>query len=208
MKYTIISGTGRAGTTLLVRILTKAGIDTGFDPAQLPVDPIAQAGLELDIRTKPSCAVVKSPWIATYIEEVLLDDQITIDHAIICTRKLFDAAESRRRVQRLNHRSLAVPGGLWGTSEPNQQEIYLTEMFYKLVFHLSAHDVPMTFLHFPRFASDCDYLLARLLPIFPNCNLERLRSVHQSEVAPELIHDFRLLETIEAMQRHRRRQSA
>ena len=190
--YTIISGTGRAGTTLLMRILTRAGLDTGIDLARASIDPIAHAGLEFDIRNKPNCAIVKSPWIATYVEEVLADSEITIDHAIVCTRNLFDAAESRRRIQRLNQTDVSVPGGLWGTSEPCDQEPYLAHMFYRLIFHLTEHDVPITFLHFPRFAIDPDYLIARLPAAFPNCDPERLLSAHGLEAAPELISDFRL----------------
>ena len=111
--YSIISGTGRAGTTLLVRILEKAGLDNGFDPAALSVvDPVARAGLELDLRDKSSAYIVKSPWIATYIDQVLSRDDIAIDHAIICIRGLYEAVESRRRVQMISQTAAAVPGGL------------------------------------------------------------------------------------------------
>jgi hypothetical protein len=187
-NYTIISGTGRAGTTLLVRILTKAGLDTGFDAEHLSVDPVSNAGLELDIRTKPDCSIVKTPYIATYIDQVFADGEIAIDHAIICIRKLHDAAESRRRIQVLRHTDESVPGGLWGVSAPGDQETYLKDIFYRLIFHLTRHEVPMTFLHFPRFATDAAYAVRELSKVFPNIDPERLRSAYQSEVVPELIH--------------------
>lgn len=189
-NYTIISGTGRAGTTLLVRILMKAGIDTGFD-ADATIDPVSHAGLELDIRTKPNCQVIKSPWIATYMDEVVRDPEIKIDHAIICMRDLYAAAESRRRVQRLRNTDEPVAGGLWGATEPAAQESYLAEVFYKLVFHLSEQDLPMTFLHFPRFAKDADYFVAKVSPIFPNVSASTLRAAHEAEVATALITDFK-----------------
>lgn len=188
-NYTIISGTGRAGTTLLVRILMKAGVDTGFD-ADAAIDPVAHAGLELDIRTKPDCRVVKSPWIATYLDQVVLDPEIAIDHAIICMRDLYAAAESRRRVQRLRNTEQPVAGGLWGATDPAAQEAYLAEVFYKLIFHLSEQEVPMTFLHFPRFAKDADYFVEKLAPIFPDVTGATLRAAHQAEVATDLITDF------------------
>jgi hypothetical protein len=187
--YTIISGTGRAGTTLLVRILGKAGLNIGFDPAALSVDPVAHAGLELDVREKPSCYIVKSPWMATYIDQVLPRDDIAIDHAIICIRGLYEAAESRRRIQLIS--GVAEPnGGLWETSIPEKQEVVLAELFYRLIFHLTEHDVPLTFLHFPRFARDPAYFVKKMSGIFGGIDPGRLESALLSEVQPELITDF------------------
>ena len=170
--YSIISEIGRAGTTLLVRILGKAGLDTGFDPAALSVvDSVARAGLELDLRDKPSAYIVKSPWIATYIDQVLSRDDIAIDHAIICIRGLYEAAESRRRVQMISQTAAAVPGGLWETSSPEKQEGVLAELFYRLIFHLTEYDIPLTFLHFPGLletppisSRKCRASFARLIP--------------------------------------------
>ncbi|MCG6205039.1 hypothetical protein LPW26_10355 [Rhodopseudomonas sp. HC1] len=188
-NYTIISGTGRAGTTLLVRILMKAGIDAGFE-SDTAVDPVAHAGLELDLRTKPDCKLVKSPWIATYIDEVVRDAEIKIDHAIICMRSLSDAAESRRRVQREQNTDAHVAGGLWGVTDPADQEAYLAEMFHRLLFTLSANAIPMTFLHFPRFANDVNYFVEMIHPVFPDVTVEDLRSAYDATVAPGLISDF------------------
>jgi hypothetical protein len=188
--YTIISGTGRAGTTLLVRILAAAGLDTGFDPAALSVDPVAHAGLELDLRAKPDCYVVKSPWIATYIEQVLSEGDVVIDHAIICVRDIRDAAESRKRIQLIHKTDAEVPGGLWKTSDPNAQEAVLAGLFFRLIFHLSEHGVPMTFLHFPRFATDRGYFVEKLSGVFPLVDPERMGAALNAEVRPTLITNF------------------
>ncbi len=165
--YCIISGTGRAGTTLLARVLSRAGLDTGFNSAFDLVDPLSHAGLELDPRLKPDCYIVKSPWIATYIEDIVSRDDIVIDHAIICIRDLFEAAESRRRVQSLSGQEIAAPGGLWITTDPKKQEAVLLDLFYRLIFNLACHDIPITFLHFPRFARDSAYLAEKLSQVFP-----------------------------------------
>ena len=188
--YTIISGTGRAGTTLLVRVLTVAGLDTGYTPAGLRVDPRAHAGLELDLRDKPDCAIVKSPWIATYAAEVLSRDDIAIDHAIICMRRLDHAAESRRRIQALSGSDATVHGGLVMTSDPAEQETVLARSFFDLLFELSRAEVPMTFLHFPRYAHDADYFVDKMSGVFPEVDPARLIDAYRAEVRPELITDF------------------
>jgi hypothetical protein len=74
---------------------------------------------------------VKSPWIATYIDQVLSRDDIAIDHAIICIRGLWEAAESRRKIQAIGGTG-SPPGGLWETSDPEKQEGVLAELFYRM----------------------------------------------------------------------------
>jgi hypothetical protein len=51
--HVIISGTGRAGTTFLVQLLTALSLDTGFKPGTTPVFAHCNAGMEQDIR-KPN----------------------------------------------------------------------------------------------------------------------------------------------------------
>jgi len=132
---------------------------------------------------------VKSPWIATYIDQVLSRDDIAIDHAIICIRGLYEAAESRRRIQAIS-RTASPPGGLWETSDPEMQEEVLATLFYHLIFHLTERDVPLTFLHFPRFANDPAYFVKKLSSVFGEIDPGRLESALRSEVRSELTTDF------------------
>lgn len=46
----IISGTGRAGTTFLIQLLTCLGFDTGFANVEAAIDPNCNAGMEWDLR--------------------------------------------------------------------------------------------------------------------------------------------------------------
>jgi hypothetical protein len=47
--HVIISGTGRAGTTCLVQVLTALGLDTGFADLTSAVHANCHAGMEWDI---------------------------------------------------------------------------------------------------------------------------------------------------------------
>ena len=51
-KHVVITGTGRAGTTFLVELLTALGMDTGYDVDDLPTrkSTVARAGLEHEDR--------------------------------------------------------------------------------------------------------------------------------------------------------------
>ena len=121
--HVIISGTGRAGTTFLVQLLTALKLDTGFDNPKSAIDPNANAGMESDIRRANAPYIVKTPWLCDYLDDAIRVNQVVIDHAIIPMRDLFSAAESRRAVVRNAGRGAPpdkVLGGLMNTKVPEQ----------------------------------------------------------------------------------------
>src|SRR5215831_18269185 len=123
--HVVISGTGRAGTTFLVQLLTDLGLDTGFDSPTSGIYPNCNAGMERDLREPNAPYIVKSPWMCDYLDEVIRNRQVVIDHAVIPMRDLYSAAESRRNVARnagVNGLLRDVPGGLWHTTVPEEQE--------------------------------------------------------------------------------------
>src|SRR3954468_2936704 len=113
----IITGTGRAGTTFLVRLLTEIGLDTGYTRDNWQKDYFAHcnAGLEHELSDPGAPYIVKNPGLCETLERELVRRQVTIDLAIIPIRELEAAASSRIRVGGTNG---AVPGGLMGTSDP------------------------------------------------------------------------------------------
>ena len=68
--HIIISGTGRAGTTFLVQLLTELGLDTGFPRAVSQTDANSNAGMELDIRDIKAPYIIKNPWLCDYLDEI------------------------------------------------------------------------------------------------------------------------------------------
>ena len=197
-----ISGTGRAGTTLLVQLLTELGLNTGF-PRALAGDTdksggdriyfdVARAGFERDPFRADIPFVVKTPFLCDQLDNVL-QSGIEISHLLIPVRRLEEAAESRRYVQRQTTGcadGAAVAGGLWGTDVGQMQESVLAEKFIRLVEAATRNDIPMTFLSFPRFARDAEYSFRKLRFLLPLMRFERFRATFDSCVNPELVHDF------------------
>jgi len=189
--HVIISGTGRAGTTFLVQLLTELGLDTGFSNAHAQIFSHANAGMETDIRRPDAAYIVKSPWLCDYLDEVLQNEDVIVDHAIVPMRDLYSAAQSRRNVTRQADPSLVnVPGGLWHTQEPGNQETILTLQLYKLLQTLAKHDVPLVLLSFPRFVNDPEYLYQRIGFLLTNISYETFLKAFQVISQPELVHDF------------------
>lgn len=189
-KHVVITGTGRAGTSYLVELLTFLGLDTGFTPESVSSlkDSVGRAGLEHNILHDNCPYIIKSPWFCDVADEVLQRDDINIVHVFVPIRHLQAAAESRRFVTQ----SGSVYGGLWHTDsqEEGVQEGVLANQFYKLMLALSKTDIQVTLLNYPRITQDPVYLYNKLLPILPNVAIDTFLDVFNKVVQPDLVHTF------------------
>jgi hypothetical protein len=184
--HLIITGTGRAGTTFLVRYLTALGFDTHLSRRSDPhFDPWAKAGLEDNpLQTSPRDLpyVLKSPWLYELVDDLFARGMIKFDAAIIPVRDLREAAISRVTVERRAiHRdapwmaSQSTSWKTWGwpaggvafSLDPLDQERILAVGFHNVVQRLVHADVPLLFLSFPRLVRDSRYVYDKLRPLFP-----------------------------------------
>ena len=198
-RHLVITGTGRAGTTLLVQYLTVLGFDTGFSRQQ-GLEGLSRNGHAGFEHTKfPADGipyVLKAPALIGQIPRALESGDVAIDAAIVPVRDIFAAAESRRAVSRQRatpeQPSPQPPGGVWRTDDPANQEAALLELFYRLIESLVRFDVPTWFLPFPAFARDHAVLWHRLGPLLERYGVtaEESADAFAAVVRPEWIHDF------------------
>ena len=203
-NHLLISGTGRSGTSFLVRYLTGVGLDTTLarqgDGAAW--DQHANAGLEelpvIDHQRWPY--VVKTPWLHPLIDQLLADPQIHIDAVIIPVRPLLEVAASRvilelRAMHAANpwladndrpwSEGWATAGGCLMPLEPLDQARLMAVGFFQLVERLVHAEVPTVFLAFPRLAEDPDYLFAKLAALLPGIDAATARAVHARLADPD-----------------------
>lgn len=179
-RHVVITGTGRAGTTLLVQILTRLGMDTGYQPENVQLHQPARAGLEWDIRRPDAPYVVKSPRFCDYAREIFRRADIQVDWVIIPMRELGEAAASRRQAQERGIRVLPrhkrflrffkwirVPGGLWHSRFGWRQEGILLRQIYQLNLAISLSSAQVILLNYPLFTRDFTYLFEKLKPCLP-----------------------------------------
>lgn len=183
----IITGTGRAGTTFLVRLLTELGLDTGFtrENWREHVHAHCSAGMEKDLGAPDAPRIVKDPDLCERLPGILAEGRIVVEHALVPVRDLASASASRVRI------GVNAPGGIVGTENATQQQAVLAERFHHLVETLVLHDIPHTFLAFPRFACDADYCFERLRFLLPGVSFAEFAAVFARVSDPKLIHDFR-----------------
>jgi hypothetical protein len=196
-QHLIIAGTGRAGTSFLVRYLTELGLDTTLsrNGDRADWDAEANAGLEnLLIAGADLPYVVKSPWISEYLDQILNEKQLKIDAFILPMRDLVEAATSRvvleRRAIHQHNPWMAdkldrtwetyghTAGGLVYSLNPLDEARLLAVQFHQLVLKASEAGVPLVFPVFPRIATDWEYLRRCLQPILPGISEEAARSAH------------------------------
>lgn len=196
--HIIITGTGRAGTTFLVQLFTALGFDTGYSlrEALTKINAISSAGLERNSFASTNPYVIKSPWFADELSEALENRRANLHAALIPLRDLYQAAESRRRVYKeasaRGFNPLKFPGTLWHTDKPDEQEEKLALQFYKCVFPLIKHEIPIFLLEFPRVVHDKIYLFKKLGPLMDEHGVEErdFLAAHEKVARSDLVHDF------------------
>ena len=195
----LITGTGRAGTTLLVQVLTDLGLDTGVDP-DAAIDPRAAAGLELPATGAGSPRIVKNPRLSRTLGRLLDEGRIRVEHVIVPIRDLEVATASRVRLTRYGS-NLRTWGGLTGTTYATHQRSALARAEYELLYTIARYELPHTFLAFPRFAHDAEYLSRSLGFLDPSLTTEQWQRALAGRVRPELIHESPLSRREQVMTR-------
>ena len=181
----IIAGTGRAGTTLLVALLSDLGLDTGFRPG---VRMDGSGGLERDPSKGEMPRIVKSPGLSTRLGKLLDDQVVKVEHVIIPIRDLDVAAASRVRVAGYG-RFLGVRGGFTGTRSARRQKRVLEAMLADLDWTIARYDLEHTFLEFPRFAHDWQYLYDKLGFLDPALTVDEFRVAVEKRYDPNEIRE-------------------
>lgn len=181
MTHLVIAGTGRAGTSFLVRWLGACGLDTGFDDDS--VNPLSRAGLERPLSDDPGLPyVVKDPWLHTYLERV---DPKLVEVLVVPVRDLTDAAASRVRLERAAMPAGwdadtygRIPGGLVYSLAVADQAAVLAVGFHRLIQWAVANDVALVLLDFERLVTDPPYALGALYPWLGNVDPDRAVEAH------------------------------
>ena len=204
-SHVVISGTGRAGTSFLVELMTCLGLDTGFsaDSLQSKKDRYARAGLETDIRDDNAPYIVKSPHFCDYVGEVISRGDVSIEHVFVPIRDLNAAAESRRFVDELAVSNLPlykqiknkivkrkIVGGLWQTANGHEQEEVLLHKVYQLLLGLSNSGIPVTLINYPRLVRDPIYTYEKLKPVLRDLSFSAFDKSFSYIAKPCLVHQF------------------
>lgn len=143
----LIAGTGRAGTSFLMRLLTRLGHDTGFTRSRDGYHPQIRAGCErIELgeihdagKWERLPRIVKSPYLSVSMHLV----PVPIAHVICPVRDLLEVEESRSRT---NLRWDKTPAEVLG----------------RLVATCTLREIPLTLMRFPDSVTDPEYCRRKL----------------------------------------------
>src|SRR5438105_10149159 len=183
--HLVIAGTGRAGASLLVRLLSACGLDTELNRDDRPPwCKTANAGIEtLPLSDKEQPYVLKSSWTYQFLDQLMYRRDIKIDGLIVPIRDLREAAASRiivelqnmHRVSPAHDELLTVwrdwaitAGGVKYSLEPIDQARILGQSLHLLLEKALEQEIPIRLIKFPKFARDPTYLYNTLAEFIPS----------------------------------------
>lgn len=168
----IISGTGRCGTTFLVRLFTYLGFDTGFSIGQIEgALHNGGPGLEHRIQLADQPQVIKNPQWAFNLDKIRLGwTEFAIKGIIVPVRDPIEVALSRFRRTEI--------GGAGGsmTGSDLQAEIEMAKVMVSNFQRASldkGFKVPIEFVEFKKYTKDPEYLYDKLEFLFEGREITR-----------------------------------
>jgi len=174
VHHAVIAGTGRSGTTFLVKFLAACGLDVG-EGLDEQWNERASAGMERNLLLEDAPYLVKDPGFANYCAKVDLTE-LAIDALIVPMRDLASAATSRSLQERMAKISrdgpgvqpplevAITPGGIVASLDPVDQGRLLAVQFHRLIHWATINNVPLFLIDFPRLVTDRGYLIDSLWP--------------------------------------------
>jgi hypothetical protein len=165
MEKILITGTGRCGTTFLIKLFSFLGFDTGYNRENyhLSIYTNCNSGMERFYNEKHY--ILKNPDFITNIENIVKDKSIKIKNVIIPIRNLEMSAKSRMR-----HGN--ATGGFWCAKNESEQVNFYKEILANYICISTKYDISTIFINFDGMINDKIYLFNKLKHILDEKNID------------------------------------
>jgi hypothetical protein len=167
MEKILITGTGRCGTTFLIKLFSFLGFDTGYsrDNYKNYVFSNCNSGMEKNYDEKPY--ILKNPYFMTYIENIVKNTSIKIKTVIIPIRDLKESANSRVRNGGQN-----VAGGLWNAVDEESQIRFYKDILSNYIYISTKYEINTIYIDFDKMTTNKTYLFDKLKSILDEKNVD------------------------------------
>lgn len=185
MEKILITGTGRCGTTFLIKLFSFLDFETGYNRNNYHSNIFSNCNSGMERGWNAKFYILKNPTFLTEIKDIVQKPNIKIKKVIIPLRDL--TLSARSRVKHGNQK-----GGLWNaTNEKSQIDFYKNALTRYLLIS-TKYDIDTIYLDFDRMVNDYRYLYNKLKTILDekNIDLEKFRLVYDEVSAnskPEII---------------------
>lgn len=156
MEKIYITGTGRCGTTFLIKLFSFLEYNTGFTDNNYDqfIFKNCNAGMEKDY--SDNYYVIKNPSILDNIEMIVNDPTIIIKSVILPIRQYSNSAKSRVSL------GLGECGGLWNATNEDEQVQFYNKIMANYIYIMTKYDINTIFLDFDKMVNDKHYLFQKL----------------------------------------------
>jgi hypothetical protein len=167
MEKILITGTGRCGTTFLIKLFSFLDFDTGFSRENYSqfIFKDCNSGMEKGM-DQPNY-IIKSPEYFEKIDkvfEIFKKENITIKQVIIPIRNYSEAA-----ISRVSHKN--NKGGLWNANNGKEQILFYHKIVANYIFYMTKYEINTLFLDFDKMVNDKKYLFEKLKHILDEKNI-------------------------------------
>jgi len=165
MDKILITGTGRCGTTFLIKLFSFLDFDTGFDRETYKnfIFQICKSGMEKPYNSK--FYIVKAPSFMANIDTIVKDKSVKIKTVIVPLRDLKSSAKSRVKLEKRN-------GGLWNAVDETSQIAYYKDILTNYICVATRYDINTIFIDFDTMIKDKVYLFHKLKSILDEKHID------------------------------------
>ena len=165
MEKILITGTGRCGTTFLIKIFSFLEFNTGFDRNNYKDFIYSNCNSGMEKGYYEDCYIIKNPDFMANIANILEDISIKIKTIIIPIRDFKLSAMSR-----VNHND--APGGLINAFDEASQIQYYKDIMTNYIYIMTKYEINTIFIDFDKMISDKTYLFNKLKNILDEKNID------------------------------------
>lgn len=166
MEKILITGTGRCGTTFLIKLFTFLNFNTGYNRHNYHRSIAKNCNSGMERHYKENYYILKNPTFMSQIENIIKDSKsITIKHVIIPLRDFKLSAKSRVNYGKKN-------GGLWNATDESSQIEFYKNLLTHYIFISTKYDIDTIFIDFDKMISDNIYLFNKLKIILDEKNID------------------------------------
>jgi len=160
-----ITGTGRCGTTFLIKLFSFLNFDTGFNKENYKNYIFKNCNSGMEKKYNAENYIIKNPTIINDISDIVKDSNIKISTVIIPIRDYKSAAVSRVK----NNEN---PGGLWYAKNKQTQILFYNKIISNYVYYMTKYEINTIFIDLDKMISDKLYLFQKIKPILDEKNID------------------------------------
>ena len=165
MEKILITGTGRCGTTFLIKLFSFLDFDTGYNRENYNSSIYVNCNSGMERNYDDNYYILKNPTFMSNIENIIKDTSIRIKNIIIPIRDLKMSAISRVKYGK-------ETGGLWNAEDELSQIDFYKNILINYIFISTKYNINTIFIDFDNMINDKAYLFNKLKFILDEKNID------------------------------------